>query len=110
MKFRLNFNVVEGNIELTASEIAETFSLDDEDEEKKCGCLEEIRNGATHFSNTKNEWMYVKDMEKYHLMASLKNGFRDKPLGQLYESDEFKSMILNLADYISSDVEEEEEE
>ena len=69
-----------------------------------------VKNETKHYSSTKNTTVYVKDMEKFHIMAILKNRFRDGKLGELYDDVEFKSMILNLADYIGTDLEEKEME
>lgn len=90
------------------SKVMENYVLEEDDSFQTAE--EAVKNQVAHYSTSKSKVMLVKDMEKFHIMATLKNYFRDMKLGELYDNIEFKSMILNLADYIGTDIEEEEME
>jgi hypothetical protein len=55
----------------------------------------------SHWSNTKNTWVKISDMNPTYIANVLRKRLNDsKSIDLLEEDDEFKSLVLNLANKI----------
>jgi hypothetical protein len=63
--------------------------------------IKETLKGERHWSSTKLEWVAIKNMDSSYILNTIKKMFRSNPSNEwLLREDEFKSLILNLADKI----------
>jgi hypothetical protein len=59
---------------------------------------------TVHWSSTKHQWVSIKDMDASYILNTIKKMLRTNPSnGWLLQEDEFKSLIINLADKIEEE-------
>jgi hypothetical protein len=61
--------------------------------------IKETLRDEKHWSSTKHEWVTIKYMDSSYILNTIKKMLRSNPSNQwLLTEDEFKSLIINLAD------------
>lgn len=56
------------------------------------------------WSESKQDWVIVESMETSHMINALRKLMNSKKSSSLLESEEFKSLVLNLSDRIISEL------
>ena len=59
---------------------------------------------TVHWSSTKHQWVSIKSMNSSYILNIIKKMFRDNHSNEwLLSNDEFKALIINLADKIEEE-------
>ena len=65
--------------------------------------------GMSHYSHTKNEVVKIAEMNALHILNVMRNEMTVKPAKTLFNSREFNSLVLNLAEAMKANILETEE-
>jgi hypothetical protein len=71
--------------------------------------VEQIKS-LERWSDSKREWVEISEMDSFYIINVIRKMTSTQKAGDLFNASIFKSLVLNLAEKIEQELEEEEQE